>query len=74
MKWANLLNSYKQCEMWTTWRQFLGIQQNVFNRNVSLKNCTAAEGSSYEFIFDQDGWAKSERKAFSSDWTGIWNT
>ena len=21
--------------------------------NVSLKNCTAAEGSSYEFIFDQ---------------------
>ena len=23
-------------------------------RNVSLKNCTAAEGSSYEFIFDQD--------------------
>ena len=32
-----------------------GVQQNVFNRNVSLKNCTAAEGSSYEFIFDQDG-------------------
>ena len=33
-------------------------------RNVSLNNCTAAEGSSYEFIFDQDCWAKSLDKRY----------
>ena len=36
-------------------------------RNVSLENCTAAEWSSYEFIFDQDCGVKSEIKAFSSN-------